>query len=59
MENVISISVCLLTELGAEPLNNRNGIGFGKSVTASLFQDANTSSTKQCDYPKSNKATNG
>ena len=59
MENVIGISVCLLTELGVELSNNRSGIRFGKSVRASLFWDANTSSTKQCDDPESNKATNG
>ena len=59
MENVIGISVCLLTELGAEPSNSHSGIGFGKSVRISLFRDANTSSTKQCDDPESNKATNG
>ena len=59
MENVIGINVFLLTELGAEPSNNRSGIGFGKLVTVNLLQDANTSSTKQCDDPESNKATNG
>ena len=59
MENVIGISVCLLTELRAEPLNSHSGIRFGKLVRISLFWDANTSSTKQCDDPESNTATNG
>jgi hypothetical protein len=56
---VIGIIVFLLTELGAEPSNRRSGIGFGRVVTVSLFRDANNSSTKQCEDPESNKATNG
>ena len=37
----------------------RSGMGFSRVVTESLFWDANNSSTKQCDNPESNKATNG
>ena len=49
----------MLTEFGAEPSNNCSGIGFGRTVMESLFWIANDSSTKQCDDPESNKATNG
>ena len=59
MENVIGIIVFLLTELGAELSNRCSRIGFGRVVMESLFLDANNSSTKQCDNPESNKATNG
>ena len=59
MENVIRIIVFLLTELGAELSNRCSGIRFSRVVTESLFRDVNNSSTKQCDDPESNKATNG
>ena len=59
MENVIRINVFLLTELGVELSNSCSSIGLDKLVTVNLFWGAKDSSTKQCDDPESNKATNG
>ena len=52
-------AVFLLTEFRVEPLNNHSGSAVGRSINFSLFHIANASSIKQCDDPKSNKATNG
>ena len=42
-----------------DPSNNRSGIGVSSSESCSLLRTANDSSTKQCEEPESNSATNG
>src|ERR1700677_707202 len=59
IENVIGISVFLLTKFGVEPSNSHSGSAVGRSINCSLFRTAKVSSIKQCDDPESNNATNG
>ena len=42
-----------------DPSNNCSGIGVSSLESCSLLHTANDSSTKQCEEPESNSATNG